>query len=354
MSAMKALIPTLLIVIFRLVVVHGVNGQMMEKYYLICSAVLAMILVIPPYAAGQYGWDPLEQDCWYTNDNRKHRIIWQIATQMGWTSLAVLGEVICSFFVLVFMLKHTGRIRRVFVPARSVSQTSSAPQVFHANRYRSIIFRVALYPIVSCFVNLISVVTALHSTFSNGIQDRTDYNVLLLSDFLYGGRAIVYALLALSDPALVRACREFYSRAKTDSTTGQSTGQSSLSHSHSFHKSRPTQVFVELSTFSPQTDVSPVAVEAAKSGASLADGSSDLEQQQRTDNSQYHHDDKSTPSPTPTPTPLEQPKSQTHGMVGFVEDSESPPTMAGTQIQRRHTRRGARHQSEGDAFERQI
>lgn len=27
-----------------------------------------------------------------------------------------------------------------------------------------------------------------------------DYNILLLSDFLYGGRAIAYALLALSDP----------------------------------------------------------------------------------------------------------------------------------------------------------
>jgi hypothetical protein len=42
-------------VIIRLVLVHGVNGQKMEKFYLLGSAFMALVLVIPPYAAGQYG-----------------------------------------------------------------------------------------------------------------------------------------------------------------------------------------------------------------------------------------------------------------------------------------------------------
>ncbi|KAJ7730423.1 hypothetical protein B0H16DRAFT_1585042 [Mycena metata] len=192
----------------QLVVVHG-RGQGLEKYYLIGSTVLAFALVIPPYAAHQYGWDPLEQDCWYTNDNRSQRIAWQIGTQTGWTFLTVIGELICSTIVLVFLLRHDLRIRKVFTAATgSMSHasraSSTAPQMIRATRYKSIILRIALYPAFSCVVNLLSIATVLHSTIANGIHDTTDYNVLLLSDFLYGGRAIVYGLLAASDPALIR------------------------------------------------------------------------------------------------------------------------------------------------------
>lgn len=36
--------------------VHGVNGQMMEKYYVIGAALMALCITIPPYAAGEYGY----------------------------------------------------------------------------------------------------------------------------------------------------------------------------------------------------------------------------------------------------------------------------------------------------------
>ncbi|KAK7043180.1 hypothetical protein VNI00_008534 [Paramarasmius palmivorus] len=245
----------------QLVVVHGVNGQRMEKFYLIISALLTIVLVVPPYAAGQYGWDPLEKDCWYTNDNRHERIIWQVTTQMAWTALTVIGEVICSTVVLVFMLQHNSRTRRIFASTRSFSHASSAPQVLHANRYKSIILRVALYPLASCCVNLLSVATALHSTLSNGIQDRTDYNVLLLSDFLYGGRAIVYALLAATDPALVRGVRALYSQmfGKHGITTSSDKTGETGSSGHGSHFHRPTQVFIELSTIT--SPASPEAID---------------------------------------------------------------------------------------------
>ncbi|KAF7376978.1 hypothetical protein MSAN_00115700 [Mycena sanguinolenta] len=193
----------------QLVVVHGKNGQRLEKYYLIGSTLLAFALVIPPYAAHQYGWDPLEEDCWYTNDNRSQRIAWQVGTQTAWTFLTVIGELICSTRVLIFLFRHDLRLRKVFTLATgSMSHasrvSSTAPQVIKATRYKSVILRVALYPAFSCVVNLLSIATVLHSTISNGIHNTTDYNVLLLSDFLYGGRAIVYGLLAASDPALIR------------------------------------------------------------------------------------------------------------------------------------------------------
>lgn len=84
--------------LLRLVVVHGLNGHKFEKFYIICSALMALILVVPPYALGQYGcdipiffktylvliqspnvsWDPLFEDCWYTNSNLGARIAWQV------------------------------------------------------------------------------------------------------------------------------------------------------------------------------------------------------------------------------------------------------------------------------------
>ncbi|KAJ7806781.1 hypothetical protein B0H14DRAFT_2301779, partial [Mycena olivaceomarginata] len=197
--------------IFRLVVVHGKNGQRLEKYYLIGSTLLAFALVIPPYAAHQYGWDPLEKDCWYTNDDRSQRIAWQVATQTAWTFLTVIGELICSAKVFIFLFRHDVSHSIVKIPVFTtqaknscVFENSTAPQMIKATRYKSVILRVALYPAVSCVVNLLSIATVLHSTISNGIHNTTDYNVLLLSDFLYGGRAIVYGLLAASDPALIR------------------------------------------------------------------------------------------------------------------------------------------------------
>ncbi|KAJ8089885.1 hypothetical protein PM082_018463 [Marasmius tenuissimus] len=195
----------------QLVVVHGMNGRRLEKYYLIGSAVLACALIIPPYAAHQYGWDPLEKDCWYTNHNRGERIAWRVGTQVAWTFFTVIGELICSVVVLAFLLSHNLKFRRVFTPTTtstiqdSHTTRSAAPRVIKATRYKSVIIRVALYPMM----NLLSIVTILHSYNSNGIHDTTDYNLLLLSDFLYGGRIIVYGLPAATDPALIRGVKSF-------------------------------------------------------------------------------------------------------------------------------------------------
>ncbi|KAL0060271.1 hypothetical protein AAF712_012934 [Marasmius tenuissimus] len=199
----------------RLVVFHGIYGKRSEKFYIIGSAVLTCAVTIPPYAANQYGWDVLEQTCWYTNINKGQRIAWQVGSQVAWTFLTGIGEIICSVVVLAFLLRHNLKFRRVFTPTiTSTIQGShitrgTAPRVIQATRYKSIIIRVALYPMASCVVNLLSIATVLHSSFSYGIHDTTDYKVLLLSDFLYGGRAIVYGLLAATDPALIRGVKSF-------------------------------------------------------------------------------------------------------------------------------------------------
>jgi hypothetical protein len=39
----------------RLVIINNVNGQKMEKIYVIGSVAMSIIIAVPPYASGQYG-----------------------------------------------------------------------------------------------------------------------------------------------------------------------------------------------------------------------------------------------------------------------------------------------------------
>ncbi|KZV65579.1 hypothetical protein PENSPDRAFT_689741 [Peniophora sp. CONT] len=211
----------------QLVVVHGVRGKHLEKYYVAFSIVTALAITVPPYAAGQYGWDPLVKDCWYTNDNQQQRLAWQIGTQLIWTGLTVTGEVVTACTVTTYMLRVHFRQKNILSAATSSRSSGSThperksrlrsgssgsslkPMSIHANTYANVVIRIALYPFASCVINLTSIVCVIHATSTNGIQNGNDYRILLLSDFLYGGRAVVYALLAATDPALVRAVRAF-------------------------------------------------------------------------------------------------------------------------------------------------
>ncbi|VDB94488.1 unnamed protein product [Peniophora sp. CBMAI 1063] len=78
-----------------------------------------------------------------------------------------------------------------------------------AHTYANVILRIAIYPFASCVINLTMIGSVIPATSTDGIRNANDYRILLLSDFIYGGRAVVYALLAATDPALVRAVRAF-------------------------------------------------------------------------------------------------------------------------------------------------
>ncbi|KAJ7659134.1 hypothetical protein DFH06DRAFT_1269160 [Mycena polygramma] len=255
----------------QLVVVHQVNGQKMEKYYIWGSIAIALGLTVPAYASKQYGWDPLVEDCWYANPDQTQRLAWQIGTQLFWSMLAVIGEVVCTAVVVVYMVRHQvqsfvtptqirmthlSQLRRNRLGttsgtrSRSGSMGSAANiQISHANAYRGIIFRIIVYPIASAIFNLISVVCVIHATQNDGVHNWTDYRVLLLSDFVYGGRSIMYALLAATDPVripaispLMRAVRAFIQHSRGTFPSTQSTMRSAT-------ESKGTlSVHIELST----------------------------------------------------------------------------------------------------------
>jgi len=228
----------------QLVVVHRINGQRMEKWYIWGSLILALALTVPPYALKQYGWDPLVEDCWYSNDDPKQRLGWQIGTQLFWSLLAVAGEIFCTSTVLVFMFRHQLRKKQIMAGgtgfrmgtgsatrSRSGSVVAVNNQVTYANKYRGIILRIVAYPVASALFNLISVVCVIHATQNDGVHTWVDYRILLLSDFVYGGRSILYALLAATDPALVRAAKAFvrHSRGLHPSSTSGAKSKGNIS-----------------------------------------------------------------------------------------------------------------------------
>ncbi|KAJ7323990.1 hypothetical protein DFH08DRAFT_640179, partial [Mycena albidolilacea] len=191
----------------RLVVIHQINGQKMEKFYIFGSIIISLCLTVPPYAAKQYGWNPLAQDCWYSSENQQERLAWQIGTQLFWTLLTVASEVATASTVIIYIVRHQLRNRK-YLPTgtgsrmrpRSRSAVAVKDRLVDATVYRNVIFRIVIYPAVSAVINLTSVACVIHITQEDGVQNWTSYSVLLVSDFVYGGRAVLYALLAATDP----------------------------------------------------------------------------------------------------------------------------------------------------------
>ncbi|KAJ7785179.1 hypothetical protein DFH07DRAFT_679582, partial [Mycena maculata] len=68
----------------QMVLVHGLNGQMMEKYYLTGSFLATEATNIPAVAAGQLGYDSMFGICWYNNPNPTTKLRWMLGSQLFW------------------------------------------------------------------------------------------------------------------------------------------------------------------------------------------------------------------------------------------------------------------------------
>ncbi|KAJ6601418.1 hypothetical protein DFH09DRAFT_562910 [Mycena vulgaris] len=218
----------------QLVLVHGVNGHIMEKYYILAALTIALCVTIPPLASHQYGWDELNGACWMTAADQKKRLRWQLGSQLIWSLLAAVGEAIVFLIVLSYMFRHQivhgSRIRSDSRSTRSDTQVGApyadpkTKVINHAAQYRSVIIRISFYPMVSIALNGITVACDLYLSVTGSISSQRDMNVAILNNLMYGIRPVIYALLAISDPALMRAMRSVLNeaRGRKDNTTGNS------------------------------------------------------------------------------------------------------------------------------------
>jgi len=207
----------------QLVLVHGVNGKMMEKYYVIVTVVLSCALNIPPYALGQFGWNDLSETCWYSNPDDRARLKWIVATQSLWICLAAVIEMVCSSIILYWLYRYWRAINSL-TPEAPSSDLSANVRGGHPEKFwfpdpgmsiilsrdptfRKIVIRIALYPIVSLIFNIGTVALDLHISVTR-VKSQLDYRLLVVDLFLLGARTFAYALLASWDPSFVNAVQK--------------------------------------------------------------------------------------------------------------------------------------------------
>lgn len=87
----------------RLVLVHHLNGNSLEKFYYSASVAVVAILNITPYAAGQFGY--YNGTCWFSDPHPDVQFRWLLWSQAVWMLLMSTGEIVSFFMILGYMYR---------------------------------------------------------------------------------------------------------------------------------------------------------------------------------------------------------------------------------------------------------
>ncbi|KAJ7852808.1 hypothetical protein B0H14DRAFT_3656746 [Mycena olivaceomarginata] len=175
-----------------LVVVQNISGKAMEKYYVAGTTLICLICNVLPYASGNLGHVliPTEPDL-----------------LTSWIIITVVGEVGAFLIILGYLVTHEIHLLRR--PAHTEATYSSEGAGSTILKFRNIILRIGLYPLVSCVLNLTVAVVDLHEIhkFETGAPEPTKLDMILMLANVAGcaGRPLIYGLLAATDPSFIRA-----------------------------------------------------------------------------------------------------------------------------------------------------
>ncbi|KAJ7147914.1 hypothetical protein C8R43DRAFT_525463 [Mycena crocata] len=225
----------------QLVLVYGVNGFTMEKYYIMGSFLLCAACFIPLYAARHVGYVDSAGICWPRGSNTPHQPPWIFATQSVWLLLMSLGEVISFLTILIYMLRQEFRFRSemsVFTAPVSLRQ---APIV----KYRSTIMRIGLYPLLSC---VLSITASILDLFAIAGRDVVTQAARRLPILVYTIRPLLYLPLAATDPGFLQAIRALRStppERAPKNRPASTLSQASVSTTSSFHTKNYPKRFSE-------------------------------------------------------------------------------------------------------------
>ncbi|KAJ7726161.1 hypothetical protein DFH07DRAFT_245144 [Mycena maculata] len=184
----------------QLVLVHGINGQIMEKYYLIGSFLVTTATNIPAIAAGQLGYDRMFGICWYNNPDPAMKLRWMLGSQLFWLLLMSTSEVVFFLVLVCFMIRHQRRTAYVHSNVSTMSMQSGAPPA-PIVQYRSMILRIGLYPLLASSLNFLGCISDLYLVNNPAITETLGLAALCA----YCLRSFLYACLAATDPSFLRA-----------------------------------------------------------------------------------------------------------------------------------------------------
>ncbi|KAJ7858823.1 hypothetical protein B0H14DRAFT_3864262 [Mycena olivaceomarginata] len=191
----------------QLTLVHSVNGMSMEKYYICGTLIVCTVCNIIPYASGQFGWNDNLETCSYWNADRQLMLHWLIGTQLFWVLVMSTGEVLAFSVIIGYFISYELMTRKY----RPKSESNIAEHLEHStssespiSMYRNVILRIGLYPLVSFLLNFSSCVIALYLV-KNHTSTELNWRLWIADLAIYAVRPLVYSVLALTDPAFIRA-----------------------------------------------------------------------------------------------------------------------------------------------------
>ncbi|KAJ7812621.1 hypothetical protein B0H14DRAFT_1452773 [Mycena olivaceomarginata] len=206
-----------------LVLVYGVNGKKTEKFYLFGTVLICAACTIPMWVAGEFGWYAKDGACWLKDSTPSVQLHWLIGAYSVPMLLMSLIEVLSFVNIVVFMIRHEMRMQRLRIETVShttsvsesgtVTLSSSLPR-HPVVRFRSMIIRIALYPLLSCFLSTTACVLDVYSIMNPDLTD-TNINLRTLNLCIYSFRPLLYALLAGSDPSFIRALQSLRQKSFT-------------------------------------------------------------------------------------------------------------------------------------------
>ncbi|KAJ6502934.1 hypothetical protein C8R47DRAFT_1316872 [Mycena vitilis] len=182
----------------QLVLVYGVNGNRMEKIYVVGAILLCGACTIPAWAAGALGWQTTNGTCWIRDTIPTEQLHWLLITQS-------VPMVLMSTLELFSFLR-----------------------IHHLHDRTP-----ALYPLLSCFLSVTACILDVYGVQHN--TNITDFVITLGATnlFVYCLRPILYTLLAATDPSFLRAVRSLQWtplsrwRKQTEKDSSRMVGQSS-------------------------------------------------------------------------------------------------------------------------------
>ncbi|KAL0565928.1 hypothetical protein V5O48_016092, partial [Marasmius crinis-equi] len=160
----------------QLVMVHGIDGQKTEKFYVGGSLSLAIIVGLVCVGSKQWTYNPELKMCWAHSYDPKKTIMWQVGNLYLWNFLVMIGELITFSSIVVYMIRlkvllayllrqpaeslnvqhqvfETDFIRRRSQYTSQYSGQLSASLQYSKPRgpkqYRNMVLRIALYPLSS-------------------------------------------------------------------------------------------------------------------------------------------------------------------------------------------------------------
>ncbi|KAF7351221.1 hypothetical protein MSAN_01553200 [Mycena sanguinolenta] len=154
-----------------------------------------------PYAAGALGYWDLNETCWYNSPDPKVQLAWVVGTQSFWLLLMSTCEVII-FLSIVLSPRVRAVISGTVMASPPLPPNVNPPVVLN----RTMILRIGLYPLFSCFLNVTGAALDIHAVLDT-VYTEVNWRLGIVDLLIYDLRPLMYATLAATDPSFLRALR---------------------------------------------------------------------------------------------------------------------------------------------------